>query len=346
MIMRTLLSLVFAVFATNPLFAGPCTGAEAQLVSVLKQLAHGAPHVAEGMLAAFEATHANCPEILLARARILAEKGQAAEAAGMFMHYLDLAPDDLRGYTFFGRFLLEQRQYERADALSVSAMEKGPNDADALALRGQILDMKGEGQAGLKLLERACQLDPGNADAQFYLGSVYDRAKRPRDAVKHLEKAVGTDPHNPRAWDYLALNLEPGGEVERAEQAYKTATGVNVQGPHFDAFLDYNYGRFLMKRNELAASKSHLDRAVELVPQVRAVWYERAKLNLRLKNYQQARTDAEKAAGLEDRAGVVIDLQIYWLLEQIYRHLGETELSNKYAELSRETPVPARGDRR
>ncbi len=45
-----------------------------------------------------------------------------------------------------------------------------------------------------------------------------------------------------------------------------------------------------------------MDRAVELAPQVRAVWYERAKLNLRMKNYQQARTDAEKAASCADPA--------------------------------------------
>jgi tetratricopeptide (TPR) repeat protein len=121
---------------------------------------------------------------------------------------------------------------------------------------------------------------------------------------------------------------------------------VNQKGPYFDAFLDYNYGRFLGKRNQLAAGKQHLDRAVELVPQVRAVWYERAKLNLRMKNYQQARSDAEKAARCEDPAHVIIELQIYTLLEQVYGRLGETELAKKYAQLSRETEPPVRGERR
>src|SRR5882762_2868092 len=344
--MRTLLSLILTACAANPVFAGPCTGAEAQLAAVFGQLAHGAPAAAERRLVPVEATHPSCPELLLARARIQSAKGQIAEAGGTFLRYLDLAPDDLRAYTYFGRFLLEQRQYDRADALSALAIEKGPNHPGALALRGQILDMKGDSQAGMTLLERGCQLDPDNAEAQFYLGTIYDRAKRPGDAAKHFQKAVGIDPHNPRAWDYLALSLGPLGEVGRAEQAYRKALEANVPGPQFDAFLDYNYGRFLMKRNELAASKNHLDRAVDLVPQARAVWYERAKLNVRLKNYQQARTDAEKAASLEDPAAIIIDLQLYSLLEQIYRRLGETELSHKYAALSRETPVPSRGDHR
>jgi Tfp pilus assembly protein PilF len=106
--------------------------------------------------------------------------------------------------------------------------------------------------------------------------------------------------------------------------------------------VDYNYGRFLAKRNQPATAKQHLNRAVELVPHVRAVWYERAKLNLRTKNYQQARTDAEKAAATDDPAHVILDLQIYSLLAQVYSRMGETDLAKKYADLTRETPPPVR----
>ncbi len=93
--------------------------------------------------------------------------------------------------------------------------------------------------------------------------------------------AATLNPRDSRAWDYLALNLEPMGDLAGAEQAYKKGLQVNQPGRYYDAFLDYNYGRFLEKRNDLAASKQHMDRAVELAPKVRAVWYERAKLNLR-----------------------------------------------------------------
>jgi hypothetical protein len=40
------------------------------------------------------------------------------------------------------------------------------------------------------------------------------------------------------------------------------------------------------------------------------------------------------------RAGIIIDLQVYTLLEQIYCRLGETTLADKYAQLSRNTPPP------
>jgi tetratricopeptide (TPR) repeat protein len=342
----TLLSLVFATGTAWRAVASPCSGAEAQLAVVSKELTLGASGVAERMLAPIAASHPDCPDILLAQARIQQAQGDAKQAADLYIRYTDLEPGDSKGFAYFGRFFLEQHDYMRADALSAAAVDKDPSNPAALALRGQILVMKGQSLAGRTLLEKACQLDPDDPEAQFQLGAVDDAAKRPAEAVKHFRKAAALNPRDGRAWDYLALNLEPLGEVNDAEQAYRKGLEVNQPGRYFDAFLDYNYGRFLAKRNELAPSKQHLDRAVELVPQVRAVWYERAKLNLRLKNYQQARSDAEKAASCEDRAHVIIDLQIYALLAQVYGRLGETGLARKYADLSRETEPPVRRDER
>ena len=340
-------ALILVVMAcAGSAFAGPCSGAETQLAQVSRLVERGEPAAAEQILGSIAPAYPACPDVLLQEARIVSARGDAGTAGSMFMRYLQVAPDDARGYTYFGWFLIEQRQYEQADAVSSTALAKAPNDPGPLALRGQILHMKGDTQKGLEMLNRACRLDPENVEAHFYLGSVADRAKRPADAVAHFQKVVSINPHDARAWDYLALNLEPLGKVDAAESAYRKAMDGNVEGPHFDAFLDYNYGRFLMKRNALVASKKHLDRAVEQLPQQRSAWYERAKLNLRLGDYRQARADAERAAGLPDAAGIIIDLQIYALLEQVYRRLGEAELAAKYAELSRNTPVPARGERR
>jgi tetratricopeptide (TPR) repeat protein len=186
-------------------------------------------------------------------------------------------------------------------------------------------------------------LDPEDAEAQFQLGAIFDRAKRPEEAAGRFQKVVDLDPAYASAWDYLALNLEPLGELDRADAAYKRGLAANQEGQqHFDAFLDYNYGRFLAKRNQLAESKHHLDKAVEAVPGYRATWYDRARLNLRMGNYAQARSDAERALGITDRTGGILNLQVYVLLEQIYRRLGEKELADKYAALTRDTPPPVR----
>jgi tetratricopeptide (TPR) repeat protein len=322
--------------------ARPCDGAQAQLTTISLKLSHGDFQDAGRLFAPLADSYPNCPALLLAQARLRAMANDSGEADDLFVRYTIMQPDDASGYGYYARFLLSRRQYQRADMVASLALQKGPSNAIALAVSGQILAMKGRVKEGLDMLAQACHLDPDDAESQFQMGSLYDRLKRPADAAQHFQKAVDLNPRDARAWDYLALSLEPLGEINRAESAYKKAVEVDQPGPFFDAFLDYNYGRFLMKRGDLPASKAHLDRAVELVPEVRAVWYERAKLNLRMRNYLEGRGDAEKAAALADPAGIIIDLQIYALLEEIYRRMGETALANKYAELSRDTPPPIR----
>lgn len=342
---RTVVSYLLLVSCGRALAAaGPCTGAETQLTQVSRALTVNSLDLAEKMLRGLSLSHPDCPEIVLHRARLAQAQGNANAAAELYYRYTDTDPDDSRGLAYFGRFFLEQHDYMRADALSAAALGKNPDDPAAAALRGQILVMKGQSSEGQALLEKAMKLDPDDPEAQFQLGTIYDKAKAAPSAVKHFRKAATLNAQDARAWDYLALNLEPLGDLDGADQAYRKGLEVNRPGRYHDSFLDYNYGRFLAKRNDLAASKRQLDRAVELAPEIRAVWYERAKVELRMQNYQQARADAERAAACSQHAGI-IDLQIYNLLSQVYARLGDTALAKKYMDLTRATPPPVRGER-
>jgi tetratricopeptide (TPR) repeat protein len=337
--------LMLAICGASPALAGPCTGAEAQLAQISTSLTLDSVDGVKPVLQSLSASHPDCPEIILQQARLAQAEGNPNTATELFYRYTDADPNDSRGLAYFGRFFLEQGDYMRADALSAAAVEKNPDDPMALGLRGQILVMKGQSPEGQLLLQKSVKLDPDNPEAQFQLGTIYDKAKSAPKAAEHFRAVVKLNPRDARAWDYLALNLEPLGDVEGAENAYRKGFQANRPGRYHDAFLDYNYGRFLAKRNDLSASKQHLDRAVEQIPQIRAAWYERAKLDMRMQNYKLARADAEKAAACTQTGGI-IDLQIYSLLSQVYTRLGQKELAKKYTDLTRETPPPVRGENR
>ena len=339
------LYLFVATCGASPALAGPCSDADRQLAQISRQLTLSSIAGMRPRLGALSSAYPNCTEILLQQARLAQAEGDPDSAADLYYRYTDRDPNNSKGLAYFGRFFLEQHDYMRADALSAAAVERNPEDPVALALRGQILVMKGQQSEGQGLLEKAVQLDADDPEAQFQLGAVYDKAKSAPRAVERFRTVVKLNPRDARAWDYLALNLEPLADLNGAEQSYRKGLQVNQPGRYRDAFLDYNYGRFLAKRNDLVASKKHLDRAVELVPQVRAVWYERAKLDVRLHNYEQARVDGEKAAACTQDGGV-IDLQIYSLLSQVYTRLGDKASAKKYADLTRETPPPVRGESR
>lgn len=234
---------------------------------------------------------------------------------------------------------LAKDRVAEAERLLQPALATNPDCSHVLVVQGRIWTRKGQMIPARQALEKAIRLDGANAEAHHQLGIWFFRARLHPDAVREFEKVVVLRSKDARAYDYLALSLEGLGEAERAELAYRSGLKVN-EGPFFDPLLEYNYGRFLVKQNRLEESRSHLDHAVALLPERRGVHYERAKLNLALRDYAGARRDAERALSLPDPAGLVLDLQVYYLLATVYARLGETELARKYAELSRTTPIP------
>lgn len=288
-----------------------CAGTEPQLMAAGRALAERHEDEAARVLAPLESGYLGCWKVVLALGRL---------------HY-------------------EQGDYRRANTFSELAMLNAPENPDVLLLRGQMLVMQNQGPRAQELLEKACKLDPNNGEAHYQLGSLYDSNRRHREAVAEFEKVVQLRPADARAYDYLALNLEPLGEIRKSEAAYQMALTVN-QGPMADPFLDYNYGRLLLKLNRLAESQKHLDRALQLAPGARAVSYEHARLNLRLEKLQEARADAEHALALPDPGGFILDLQVYNLLVQIYTRLGDENLARKYARLSEASTIPLRARER
>lgn len=335
----SIVSVLLATLFAAPGSAASCAGAEAQLRAGMEALERGSVAEAERIFTQVQASHPQCNEALLGLGRVRAARGDKLSAQNLLSRYTLLAPKDAKGYYYLARFFFSQGDYQRADALSDLAHSLSPDYPDGLILRGQILALKGQTLPAQELFEKACEVDPGNAEAYFQLGSLFDSKKRHSAAVPQFQKVIELNPKDPRAYDYLALNLEPLGEIDKAEVAYRKGLQVN-EGPRFDAFLDYNYGRFLLKQNRLSESKRYLDRALQLAPGTRAVHYEHGKLNSRLRKYEEARLDVERALSLPDPSGFILDLQVYYLLSSIYTRLGEKELARKYIELTKITPVP------
>ena len=304
--------LLVAAMAAAPAEDAACTAVRPEVQKALAALDAGQPDAADQILQPLESQLSGCSPVLVG----------------------------------LGRAQLARRNYDRANDFSQEALAFGPEDPGALAFRGQMLAMQGRGKEGLAMLEQSVKLDDKNAEAFYQLGMLYDRAKRNEDAAAAFERVTKLRPVDARAYDYLALNLEPMGKIDEVEKAYRGGLAVNRK-PYLDSFLDYNYGRFLLKLNRLPEAKEHLDKAVALVPQMRMTHYDHAKLNLRLGNLEGARDDAEKALSIPDRNGLILDLQVYTLLAQIYGRLGDETKAQQYTKLAESSKIPLRsGDRK
>jgi tetratricopeptide (TPR) repeat protein len=336
--------IVLCVAWALPIRSDSCDGLERSLAQATTALDQARYTEAEGVLTGVQSSHPECHEAVLLLGRLRMGQNDTIAAQKLLSLYGIVEPQDARGYYFLSSLLFSERNYQRAESELRRALSLNPDFPDALALQGKLLLLKGQIVPAEDSLKKACQLDPKNVDAHFELGKLYDSQHKNRQAADLFEQVVVLNPDDPRAYDYLALNLDALGNAERSEWAYRKGLEVN-QGPLKDSFLNYNYGRFLMAENRLREAEGHLNLAAELAPQTRAVFYERAKLNLRLRKYAEARRDAEFALKLPDPTRFVLDLQVYAQLASIYSRLGETELAAKYAKLSKETAIPLDGYR-
>ena len=319
--------------------AGLCSGSERTVATAGAALDRGDWTEAGRLLEPLVTSHADCGAVVVGLARLRAAKGELAEAERLFAHAVARAPHDAIVHAHAAEFWLSHGRPAQADYLAALALSLDGDCAEALVVQGRILSQRGQPDAGRESLERAVLLRPESAEAHYQLGIWLYRRLQYAEAAPHFEKAGTLRPTDARARGHLALSVERLGEAERADAAYRDALIVN-DGPLRDPFIDYYYGRFLLKQNRLEESRRHLDGAVQLHPEERGVYYERAKLKLALQDYEAARQDAERARTLRDPAGTVLDLQVFYLLATVYARLGQDELARKYAELSRTTPIP------
>lgn len=326
--------------AASPDGADPCAGAATGLRAASEALDKGQWAEAEGHLRPLEASRESCGGIALGLARLRAARGDTHEAERLFERAMTLLPEDAPSHALFARYWLSRGQVARADYEASLALSLDRDCAEALVASAQISSLRGRPQEAYPALEKAVRLSPSNAEARYQLGVLLFKRRLHAAAVRQLEEAIALRPTDARALDYLALAFEALGEAEPADEAYRRALRVNDDGPFFDSFLDYNYGRFLLKGGRLEESRSHLDRAIVLLPGSRGARYERGKLNLTLRQYPAAREDAERALSLPDPSGSVLDLQVYYLLATVYARLGAADLARKYADLARTTPIP------
>ena len=339
-------AVVLGLLSASARAQDPCAGAEPALVAAAHAIEDGQWDEAEGKLRPVASSNPECGRLVAALARVRAGRGDASEADRLFARAAALGPEDARVQALAAGYWLARGQRARADYLASLALALGPDDADALVVHGRILAEKGQPQDARQAFERAVLEDPTHVEARYQLGVSLYRRRVYSDAAAHLEKVVAARPHDARAHDYLAQSLERLGEAERADHAYRAAQEVN-DGPLPDPFFDYYYGRFLLKQDRLEEGRTHLDRALARHPRERAVHYERAKLGVASGQYAAARVDAERALELPDPAGLVLDLQLHYLLATVYRHLGDAEQARRHADLARAAPIPeGRDDRR
>ncbi len=252
--------------------------------------------------------------------------GDAAAAAGAFEQALRLEPGNI--YARNGLAQLARARGERETALSLfrEIADLAPNAHWALTEAATdllALGRTGEAQATYETL---LNKSPSDLHAQLGLGKLARAANQPDKALSLLSAARQNAPDSP--WPHLeagAYLLELG-RIDEAEQAYKSALGLN------EAHLaELGLGRCARARGNRAGALRHFTRACENAPHSLWPWLSLANEQRDQGDFAAARATARK--GLAHHPHEV----------PLWRNLAETEVRTGQLEDARQTLRTALG---
>lgn len=181
----------------------------------------------------------------------------------------------------------------------------------------------------IELSTRLIDKYPNNSEAYFLRGRAEMEQLTFDKAVEDFDRVKGLAPSNIEARLYLARCL-----VERQESSKAIEELDQIQG---QLNSDQKKGLYLhtrglaeLKIKDLEAAKQHLSEAATMAPQNPEIFTDYAKCLLLLKDYTGARTQAEKATGLDKE-----NAEAYHILGKVAQSQNDTDNALKYFDLAR-----------
>ena len=161
---------------------------------------------------------------------------------------------------------------------------------------------------------RVAELRPSEGSAPFYLGLIALRQARWADAAESFGQAIEKGGPRPAALHNAGYALEQLGRLDEAEAAYADATSRARD----DARIMLGWGIVALKRGELEAARSRLERVRELVGDRSppALWFWAAAVAAALADRQEEALSVARAgveahpdnAVLRNNLGVLLEL--------------------------------------
>jgi tetratricopeptide (TPR) repeat protein len=200
---------------------------------------------------------------------------------------------------------LDAHQYQAAADNFSKALAADPKDFTAhfnLAFAYSMLNRDADSVAEY---QKTLELKPGLYQAELNLGIVLLRQKQAAAAVPQLSAAASEKPKEFRPNFYLAEALRQNGDLQKAEETYKTALEIDAKSGGAELGL----AETLAKQDRLAEAAAHFKKAAELDAHFRDALLELASLyeqkkqpNEAIEIYQQF----PENPGAQERVGALL----------------------------------------
>lgn len=287
------------------------------------------------------------PDLKLAKAESLMEKGQLNDAEIIVRQDLKIAPESaaahfLLGYILYREIQAQAKQvdpnpnaiYAAPKKSLVELSEKNAKESLAEFTAGaryrtpSAFDLKivaidyillGDSIDADKWLTRSLQLNPTDSDGWYQLGRTKYNENRFTEAIDAFKKCLAIDATNIKAEENLGLSYAGLGDDLDATKAYQTAIDWQTTSGTKDVETYLAFGTLLLDENHPKDAIPLLIQATETAPSVFQGHELLGKAYLQTQELVKAQTELEKAVNLSPDTA-----RLHYILGQVYRKEGLT----------------------
>jgi tetratricopeptide (TPR) repeat protein len=190
----------------------------------------------------------------------------AAAACLFFLQTADFSAEGLKA--------LEAGKYDAAAEAFNKAIAADPGDYFAHFNLGMAYSLLHRDAEGLAEYRKTLELKPGLYEAELNASILLMRQKNPADALPLLEDAATQKPREFRPRYYLAEAQSQTGSLDKAEESYRLAAGIDPKS----ALAEVGWARVLARQGKLTDSAPHFRQAAQVDTRYRDALLELAEL--------------------------------------------------------------------
>jgi len=187
--------------------------------------------------------------------------------------------------------LIRQGRWQQAEAVLAPVLGANPREPDGLQLLGLVREQQGRLADAEQLLRQSLAARPNQPHVQVHLGRILAQSDRHPEAIAVLQAALRAQPDLFDAHLILAQVRFTAGDLDAAEQNYRSALGLNSQSQV--ALLGLSV---LLNKTRRPAEAERLLRAAGQNTARPAAWQAKVAHNLGLSLDLQGRADEAASA--------------------------------------------------
>ncbi|GFO66778.1 hypothetical protein GMLC_03570 [Geomonas limicola] len=234
---------------------------------------------------------------------LLLELERYDEAVTTFKGILAVEPNAHQVRFYLGSAYEEMEEPDSAIAEFAQVPVGSTYYLDALGHLAYLYKEKGEVDRGLRLLKDEVKRDPTKIEPYLVLAGLYESLERFKDGVEVLRSMNETMQADPRVTFRLGILYDKLGERDQSVAMMKKTIAATPNDPQALNYLGYTYAEMGVNLEE---ALGYLKKAVQLKPDDGFILDSLGWTYFKLKRYEEAIYQLERAAELSDEDATVL----------------------------------------